>query len=328
MGFEESDAIIKPQIFLPMDNSVLFAELDAIVSALPDLLKQLGFNFRANMLGADRTLSIPFSLAATAVHQQRFGQLLTAERIRALKRGEDGEAARRRGIKENARHRFAEELQDPEATTHLRDNTVYFLEHVLDDPQFSAAARELLRQGIVLTWGAFEVLANDVFILLMNSRPELVMLLMDNESTKRLFHLKALSLEDLAEHNFDIRNKMGNILCQDGTLNGLDTIKSTLRVLFDYGAEEPMSVSSMWLLYQRRNLVVHRRGIVDAAYQQNTGDTTTPLGQELEVTAQDIEKYLGVVTKAGASILSNAVKVLTKSAASAEPQAISASQVY
>ena len=57
----------------------------------------------------------------------------------------------------------------------------------------------------------------------------------------------------------------------------------------------------LWMLYQRRHLIVHRRGVVDQAYLDATGETFT-IGTHLTVTPDDFEKALSVVVSAGTAL--------------------------
>lgn len=52
--------------------------------------------------------------------------------------------------------------------------------------------------------------------------------------------------------------------------------------------EDILRSEGIWDLYQRRHLIVHRKGIVDALYLVETGEKR-PLGSVLEITAGDLE---------------------------------------
>ena len=59
----------------------------------------------------------------------------------------------------------------------------------------------------------------------------------------------------------------------------------------------------LWLLFQRRNLIVHRRGIVDHQYNEKTGETLS-LGSQLWPAPYDVENYLEAAAISGAHMLS------------------------
>lgn len=58
----------------------------------------------------------------------------------------------------------------------------------------------------------------------------------------------------------------------------------------------------LWILNQRRNLIVHRRAIVDEQYLANTGESLQA-GQEIVITPQDLDRYLSVTRDAGIELI-------------------------
>jgi hypothetical protein len=58
----------------------------------------------------------------------------------------------------------------------------------------------------------------------------------------------------------------------------------------------------LWILNQRRHLIVHRRGVIDREYLEKTGETLE-IGDLLTVTPQEITGYFGRVRDAGVAIL-------------------------
>ena len=58
----------------------------------------------------------------------------------------------------------------------------------------------------------------------------------------------------------------------------------------------------LWDLCQKRNLIVHRRGLIDQQYLKSMGDDS-PIGAELWITPDEIEELLGVVLSIGTSVI-------------------------
>ncbi len=66
--------------------------------------------------------------------------------------------------------------------------------------------------------------------------------------------------------------------------------------------------TELWKLNQRRNLILHRRSIVDESYLRNTGDTLT-LGEELKVSPNQFEKDLSLILRIGCAMLEGLASV-------------------
>lgn len=111
-------------------------------------------------------------------------------------------------------------------------------------------------------------------------------------------------LETLAAYDFDLSKSLGTILSQYENLNDLPGIKDVYLALFPGRPTLVASLSdpSLWLLFQRRNLIVHRRGIVDGQYRDKTGDDK-PIGERLLVVPREVACYVASVVAAGTEML-------------------------
>src|SRR5258708_27661559 len=69
------------------------------------------------------------------------------------------------------------------------------------------AADQVLRQCTVLTWSDFEVLASDLFLMLINANPKLSGLLLKDERTKRLYQVREFVIA-LEEYEYDLSRSM------------------------------------------------------------------------------------------------------------------------
>jgi hypothetical protein len=192
-------------------------------------------------------------------------------------------------------HKFADLLRNPTHQQFVRD---------LADPALFEPASELLRQGTVLTWTALEVLANDLFIVLLNFQPDLAVNLMSEEKTRRRFDLKNIPLETLARYEYDVSRKMGDLFNDKQPIDNTQTIREVFRVLLPESQplRELLNAERLWRLYHRRNLIVHRKAIIDNFYLSNTSDAA-PLNSTLDVTITDIQVDLELVRNIGIELL-------------------------
>jgi hypothetical protein len=93
---------------------------------------------------------------------------------------------------------------------------------------------------------------------------------------------------------------MGNLLLGEHGIGSLSDIKDVFRTLFPTHSDlhATMKKDGLWLLWQRRHLLVHKRGLVDAAYLKQTGDKQ-PVGERLRISASHLEEIFGLVSDAG-----------------------------
>ena len=129
--------------------------------------------------------------------------------------------------------------------------------------------------------------------------------LAQHTSTRKRFEVERFSLDTLVKYGFDLSNHVGTVLVSQRDFGDLPTIKTVYSVLFPYSGDllERLNDPDLWLLYQRRHLLVHRRGIVDQTYLDNTSDTA-PINGPLLLKPKDFEVHFKVVLSAGEALLS------------------------
>jgi hypothetical protein len=124
--------------------------------------------FRTNLRSAFRVGEIPFQLVHSGVLQKRYSQLLIAEKIRCRTKVETGQITESEIEKEASRcaqESMSTELRDKAIIERHADETLSNLDNHLKDFEFKTSAQELLRQVLVMTWSAFEILVNDTLKL-------------------------------------------------------------------------------------------------------------------------------------------------------------------
>jgi hypothetical protein len=118
-----------------------------------------------------------------------------------------------------------------------------------------------------------------------------------------MFQLRNVAFETLALYDFNLSARMGDLLVQQHSVDTVSTMKSVFRVIApSESLQRALAQRSLWILNQRRHLIVHRRGVVDQAYLDTTGDAM-PLGLELRVTPDELEDYLGRVRDVGIELI-------------------------
>ncbi len=186
----------------------------------------------------------------------------------------------------------------------LLRHTLGFLESLRSDESLVGAAEEIILQGLVLCWGAFEVFARDCFMAHLNANPSRALALQEDPVAKRRFELSKISLETLAAHGFDLSGRMGTLLAQQQDLSDVYSIKAVYQALFPTNEElrATLETPDLRLLSLRRNLIVHRRGVIDETYAATT-NCSRQIGERLRLTPGDLDVHIRTTMKTATSIL-------------------------
>lgn len=249
--------------------------------------------------------SLPFQLSFSAVQQRRFDALFNSERIRRLplpSEERDGLTFEdEKAAYSAASSRMRQFVESVDGSTVLMHEVVRDLDHHLRSTVVSSAAYELIAQTIVSTWSIFEVFCTDFIIAFLNRNPTRTQDIIERSDLKAYFGKPSLDITLIGEHGFDLSSSMGTLLFHNKRLDNLTLIKSVLKALFDDSIVSVALGDQIWLLNQRRHLIVHKRGMVDKEYLSRTSDNV-PLGQQLHLNAEDAVSYIQVVERAIAAI--------------------------
>ncbi|MFZ1949886.1 MAG: hypothetical protein WCF66_05000 [Pseudolabrys sp.] len=268
---------------------------------LPAPLKGAVDAFVSNIESAMHSASVPHSLTHAHTVQRIFDRFHMAERIRALKKvSADGELTveleREAYVTASAKMREFE--KSVEGIAEIRNAVVSSLAE-LSEVEHLLGAQELLSNTIVMICGAFEAFVSDALTVFLNLTPKLASALLSDDKTKKRFSGR-FSIEAVESCGFDVSGSMGNLLLGEHGIGSLSDIKDVFRALFPTHSDlhATMKKDGLWLLWQRRHLLVHKRGLVDAAYLKQTGDKQ-PVGERLRISASHLEEIFGLVSDAG-----------------------------
>lgn len=293
--------VVRTDFLIPHDFSETAKPLTDLASSLPDGLRQIALAFFDSLHGIIRTLSIPFHYTYSQVHSLHWQRFLMAERIRA--RGIENEEEREPAALKIAKERFSDYLRG-EGREVVADDVLARLKALQDESESLAAARELTRQGVVLVWSAVEVLARDSFVYLLNRRPSLAEQLLAEQANRKRFSVDRIDWQTLAAYGYDLSQNLGTFLISKSDLTNVPAIRDAYGALFPLATNlgRKLSDRRLWDLCQKRNLIVHRRGIVDQQYLANTSDDL-PLGADLWILPSEVEDLLEASLHIGYEII-------------------------
>jgi hypothetical protein len=297
---------------IPPSKDRLLAPLTDAIARLNKQFGEICLTLRSNLVGLLSTVSVPYTMANASAHDMHWQRIRSAAGIRALmldaKPGETNEELdlRRAGeAQDRARAEMDRYIHSSEGEEALIRTTLNFLERLSSDRSFLEAANELILQGVVLCWAAFEVFARDCFIAYLNANPSRTLALLEEPVAKRRFLEAAkISLETLAEYGFNLSERMGSLLAKHQDLSDVYSVKSAYQGLFPERGKlaDALSDTNLRLLSLRRNLIVHQRGVIDEAYAAST-KCIQRAGERLKVSPSDLETHLNTTVKVAASIL-------------------------
>jgi hypothetical protein len=160
--------------------------------------------------------------------------------------------------------------------------------------RFCRAFDAMMSSELVLFWTAFETLAGDLWEAAVNAHPETLAQMSANnrqlpgEKQER----KSVTIDALAKHRYDIKNKMGTILrASRGNFQLLDGIAniytSTFPDQYDAGKPEVWREIDIKSPAAVRNVIVHKSGLADKMFlDQVSGDSrfaSQQLGKKVEL---------------------------------------------
>jgi hypothetical protein len=307
-------------VFLvPPEGQKILLAFNENTKDVPSPVKEIADAFHANIVGLLSTVSFPYFLAHSAAVDKIYQRIRMAEGIRDLKIDSEPnesetalEARRADTAKQIADDKMAEFVQSSEGRNDLIGDSLSFLDRSLKNQSLSESANELILQGIVLCWGDFEVLVRDTFVTLLNLRPSLAELLLKDTVAKRRFELAKISLETLATHGFNLSGKMGTILSEQQDLSDLHSIKAVYEALFpnDSKLRSALSETDLRVLSQRRNLVVHRRGLIDETYIKAV-NCAQKHGEKIRVAPDELENHIEKASHAASWVLVASANILS-----------------
>ncbi len=249
--------------------------------------------------------SVPFKLTCSFVQDMRFQQVLSAERIRSLARtssGGDHEVDEAAAFA-SASIRMHDFVKSAEGADYLRDRILAELGRGLMSDDVVRTSEELLLQSLVGVWGAFEVFASSFATAALNDRPEWVGRILRSEIGKRIFPKSGVAVEALERFGFNVASSMGYVLLEGKRLDSLSSLADLICSLVeDDDVQQCFKGPDLWLLNQRRHLVVHRRGVIDHDYLKKTGEKAD-VGQRLALVSVDLERHVETVCKTAIAIL-------------------------
>lgn len=134
---------------------------------------------------------------------------------------------------------------------------------IINSPHFRPGYEALLASQVIGCWSAFETLATDLWVQLVNIRPKLAV---------RCLKGKQFPLEALQKHGFNWEFHVGELVKDKAGLGTFDGIKKAFAELLPQVPEitNALNADSLGAVRSVRNCLVHRSGIADSCFLNET----------------------------------------------------------
>ncbi|HEX2912426.1 MAG TPA: hypothetical protein VH186_16580 [Chloroflexia bacterium] len=175
--------------------------------------------------------------------------------------------------------------------------------------------QSFLYAALLQSWTAFESLANDMWVGVLNAYPgNLAQRALADKANKEQQAIEGLSqkqinIDMLARYGYDLRSVMGTLLKDKFDLTGVNGLKKAYLTVFvnrdnDLKAKitEILGDKDLYNLEQMRHVLTHRGGLVDENYISNV---KSPLivGEKIELDMEKVVFYLNTAIKSGIKLL-------------------------
>lgn len=270
--------------------------------------------FIENCRSTQLVAHIPTHIYEAVTISSRFSRLLMAEKLKRMAENLGTAELTKEQEKlayDAAVNNMRQERLNLETRDKLTRSVVHGLIAELSDPKFASATHELLRQTLVMLWSGFETFVNDICRDILNTKPDLFEKISLVKPFKDLATPKYI-LEELITNKYNISNCLGDILIDRVPLDSFEKIQSTLESLISSrDVSAAIGDGRIWKISQQRNLIVHRKGIVDKRYVSATGDND-PIGTKILINALYVEDAFLVVGAAAATIYKESCGLIEK----------------
>lgn len=299
---------------IPFQDNDRLRILESIASACSGEYARIGLTLSKGITGTIETLSIPYTQASSAVHDAIFSRFLSSESILALipakptdtqeQKDERAALARKAAVDKMVLYQNSEE-----GRRDIVRGIIATLDNLCRHPGADEPYRQLARHGVVLFWSAFEVFCRDIFVTFLNDHPSEITKLSGDAVLRKRFDNFKVGIESLSEFGFDFSHSLGTYLSQYNDLSDLFTIKAIFNALFaSSDLNEALSASGLRLLALKRNLLVHRGGVIDREFAVKAS-WDQPEGAILAVSPSDLERHACSIAEASTALLSELRKL-------------------
>jgi hypothetical protein len=133
---------------------------------------------------------------------------------------------------------------------------------------------------------------------MLNSRPSIIKVFADKRPYRDVLSTRML-IDALEENKFNLSDSIGDVFCDAVKLDSLEKIRDAVNIgLANTTVDTMLKDERLWKISQQRNLIVHRRGLIDTTYISKTSYGGS-IGEPLVLDRYYIEASLKFIRDCG-----------------------------
>lgn len=194
------------------------------------------------------------------------------------------------------------EMRLKKESQNITDDAIKLLDSFREVPLIENAIRVQALNSLVNIWTIFESSTKEIWKCLLNGHQNIflnnILKEGDNNEVEGISG-KSISIDFLGKYNFNINNKLGEILCEKYDFTSCHGIKKAFTDLQKKKKAKLIFIDNpiLYNLEITRNLIVHNAGIIDNKYLQKNSTTNQTMGELLEITIEKFNTYEEIMTK-------------------------------
>ena len=248
--------------FCMLDPEIILSTPQRNFSKLPYYWENIFENLRANLTSIVHTVNTPFSAVKASVIMVELNKLLQEKN--------HGQAP---SIYE-AQNKLLQSLEETERSEKIFKEIYIQLEQHMKIESLYKSYEEIHSQAIVMIAGALEIFFTDTFIQIFNHNPKKAVHFLCDPTIKKSVHKSRINIEDIAQMDFNLQNKMGDYIFSGRRIDSPSFFKKVCNIVFNQSPQDPNQVIEQ--LFQKRHIIVHRRGRLDQKFSQKIKEPNLP----------------------------------------------------
>jgi len=170
------------------------------------------------------------------------------------------------------------------------------------------AIHEIINQGYLQIWSTFEVFLRDYIESFLNSKPEKCAAVIQSDTLKKRYDLRRIPYEYIESNMYDIKNKIGSLIVNTYDCSDLLVVKEIIKKMVNtIENSDFIDDNELWIFFQTRHLLIHKRGIVDSSFIRKTGSGNA-VGSKIIISPKQFYKAIELSIKTAISL----VRILTQ----------------
>lgn len=279
--------------------AAILERISAQMEGLPVQHVSVASAWATSMSRLSQAAQLPYWMAwfgYVAGQHQRITTAAAADAALQLDEGQaDFEEAFDRLKRDIAKTQLAELINSDAGRQKLHAGAIRMLAVAskIDSDAMIDGAHAMLGQAAIATWAALEAFVADSVRATLNQQPEYLRYLLQDEDAKKRITRVRLGLGDLLDLGLNLSDRLGDLILSDNDLSDYTSMKSILMPLLQRptGLRAALDNHSLYILGKLRNVLVHRSGMADERFEQETSGRWKA-GSVVTIQVADLANYI------------------------------------